>query len=931
MKSGEDYNETGSTYGFNHLAAAAVAIAAAAVAIAALLYHTDSFRIVDNGLVELLKQNQILQAFIASSVLGATSYILILLTNSLLAWLRGRTYCSVTISSKDRNFEKVIDFIAKQGMVSSGCLIASTQKKQKTWKDWRIEFLTGQRKPPKMAYHPANNNDVHFIHYAGTNILMHRRKGETVIAGWERVPMEMETLTLSSWGSSTAPLKQLIDDALLASFEEEADELTVFVLADMWGGSWEKALSKKPRAIDSVILDADLADSLLADARDFLSSSDWYASVGIPYRRGYLLHGPPGCGKTSFCQALAGALKLDVCMLTLSNKNLDDNGLAAALRDCPVNAIVLLEDVDAVFVDRKLQTEGRPAAGVTFSGLLNALDGVASQEGRLFFMTTNHIEKLDAALIRPGRCDVKVEVKPASRTQARRLYSRFFVDASSSHAEAFSKSLPEYEISMAALQGYLLEHRSDPQGAIVNVQRLLRSRKPLSVDQTSVFDHFRRVGLEGWASLFEYHGYTHRSDLRGLSIDTVKKWSGFLRIDARSCQRMQQLLEENEQLMAEYQLADGSTIKDMLLATFASGGGAACKLVDDEPTDKQGNGGESTASEDDSCSSSSSFVLADAVAEEGEVGPNSLKAPLSLLADRLCATLQVDGKAAASVWQVRELLRQYVHSAEEAVAAAPVLVSPSPPCAARTLYNDDIGTYEWLRRAGLEKYAHALEDAGYKSARAIYGLGDEKLKDGCGIKDEVERKALVALANADESQSSTLLGFTSPGYATVRRCYLKAFQSAADDGDEGALAMADAAALEKLASSFASALCDDAGWCTISLFQLEQHLVKHKQALSPAQLLEAARACKDSVKAEFIDHVRPEKPPAVEPPVPTEWVYGWLEAQGLKEHAQAFIDQGMKEKADFALEPKITLDDLAKFGVQKAGEARMVLKMINEL
>jgi chaperone BCS1 len=116
----------------------------------------------------------------------------------------------------------------------------------------------------------------------------------------------------------------------------------------MWGGGWEKALSKKPRALNSVILDEDLATDLLADARDFLKSADWYQSVGIPYRRGYLLYGPPGCGKTSFCQALAGALKLDVCMLTLTNKNLDDNGLASCLRDAPSSAIVLLEDVDAV-------------------------------------------------------------------------------------------------------------------------------------------------------------------------------------------------------------------------------------------------------------------------------------------------------------------------------------------------------------------------------------------------------------------------------------------------------------------------------------------------------------------------------------------------------------------------------------------------------
>jgi chaperone BCS1 len=88
--------------------------------------------------------------------------------------------------------------------------------------------------------------------------------------------------------------------------------------------------------------------------------------------------------------------------------------LATNLREAPMNAIILLEDVDAVFSER---SAGKSAGGVSFSGLLNALDGVASQEGRLFFMSTNHIEKLDPALIRPGRCDVKVELNRASKKQ----------------------------------------------------------------------------------------------------------------------------------------------------------------------------------------------------------------------------------------------------------------------------------------------------------------------------------------------------------------------------------------------------------------------------------------------------------------------------------------------------------------------------------
>ena len=100
---------------------------------------------------------------------------------------------------------------------------------------------------------------------------------------------------------------------------------------------------------------------------------------GVPYRRGYLLYGPPGTGKTSFTQAIAGELKLNICYLNLSGGDMDDDDLNRALNDAPSHSIILLEDIDGIFVGRESVTQGRhDRRSVTFSGLLNALDGVRS-------------------------------------------------------------------------------------------------------------------------------------------------------------------------------------------------------------------------------------------------------------------------------------------------------------------------------------------------------------------------------------------------------------------------------------------------------------------------------------------------------------------------------------------------------------------------
>ena len=85
------------------------------------------------------------------------------------------------------------------------------------------------------------------------------------------------------------------------------------------------------------------------------------------------------------------------------------------------------------------------------SGLLNALDGVASQENRLLFMTTNHVEKLDPALIRPGRCDVHIKFDYASPAQMRGLFLKFFAGRTA-EADLFAQRLAGTHLPMAAMQ-----------------------------------------------------------------------------------------------------------------------------------------------------------------------------------------------------------------------------------------------------------------------------------------------------------------------------------------------------------------------------------------------------------------------------------------------------------------------------------------------
>ncbi|OCF57802.1 hypothetical protein L486_05267 [Kwoniella mangroviensis CBS 10435] len=298
-------------------------------------------------------------------------------------------------------------------------------------------------------------------------------------------------------------------------------------------GSWYKKSTRTMRPWDSIILPDGVKGWLLADATEFLAERDFYEERGVPHRRGYLLYGEPGSGKSSLISALAAQLRLDIYIVNIGGRYLDDDTLSSLMQDCPSRCILLMEDIDCAFKKRKLpgskrrttpqqdepnpNTEGNeednddpgmfpPNSGatITLSGLLNALDGVASSEGRLLFCTTNWKDKIDPALCRPGRCDVWVEFKHATREQARDLFIHFFrarlrsdphnpVDITSNSnantekpfnsasphtdngedllalGEKFAGAIPKSTVSVSALQGYLVRYKRDPHAAAEHV------------------------------------------------------------------------------------------------------------------------------------------------------------------------------------------------------------------------------------------------------------------------------------------------------------------------------------------------------------------------------------------------------------------------------------------------------------------------------
>jgi mitochondrial chaperone BCS1 len=399
-------------------------------------------------------QNQFASGGLLLMIVGCLGVYLRALPLQFWEWLVGQTTMMITVKDDDAAFVWVKEWFLEQGFLK---------------RIRRVDVDTTLR-GQELALIPAPG--CHWFCHAGRPFYVWFYRSEDAKA---RSSRRTESLTFRTVGRKQRFLRQFVDE-IVACHKRKADSASYLFLYD---DGWVRVQAYSPRSLDSVILKAGDKEHLIEDVERFAASRQRYRHLGVPYHRGYLLYGPPGTGKTSLASGLAAQFGLSVYAVNVTEFN--DRTLKTAVGDVPERSMILFEDVDCMkagamttraedrtglqaSTDKREKNDALDLFGVTLSGLLNVLDGFNAPDNVLFVMTTNRIDALDKALLRPGRIDYKLFLGEAAECQKIELYRKFFPQASRSEAGEFVQAHASAE-TMAEFQGLLLAYEEEEDAA----------------------------------------------------------------------------------------------------------------------------------------------------------------------------------------------------------------------------------------------------------------------------------------------------------------------------------------------------------------------------------------------------------------------------------------------------------------------------------
>jgi len=385
-------------------------------------------------------QNAVASGGLMLMIIGGLSVYLRSVPETIWYWLVRETTMLVTVADDDAAFVWVKEWFLEQKFLA---------------RIRNVDLDTTLRNE-RIAMIPAPGK--HWFWYGGRPFEVWFSRTES---SREYATKRVESFTFRTIGRNRKFLQGFVNDVVQCHTNRLGVQSYLYAYNDGW--EWVQGYS--PRFLDSVVLEPDEKEHLIEDVARFRKAKLRYQRLGVPYHRGYLFYGPPGTGKTSLVSALAAHCALSIYTLNLTDFN--DRSLMNAVNQVPPNSVLLFEDIDCMKSSQARVGDGvatPPTAkenaplqnGVTLSGLLNVLDGFYAPTGVLFVMTTNHVEKLDEALLRPGRIDYKLYLGKASDRQKVELYRRFFPESSEGEAWEFVEASRSAE-TMAEFQGRLLE------------------------------------------------------------------------------------------------------------------------------------------------------------------------------------------------------------------------------------------------------------------------------------------------------------------------------------------------------------------------------------------------------------------------------------------------------------------------------------------
>ena len=253
-------------------------------------------------------------------------------------------------------------------------------------------------------------------------------------------------------------------DNIILDKLNETGKTTIYI----WDEYWETLEKGISRSLSTVYLDG-VEEYVKTTLLDFLSDDTrkMYEKYGISWKYNMLFHGVPGTGKTSLIYSLASELDMNIALLSFTRK-MEDSDFMRALRRLPENTILIIEDIDALFEARKKNDELKN--NITFSALLNTLDGIAHMHGQIIIMTTNHPLVLDKALKRPGRVDNSIEFSYSNKNQLKKMFDTFLPKQTESFNE-FYKKVKHLKLTTAILQQFFFRNIKE-ENIMIHIEEL---------------------------------------------------------------------------------------------------------------------------------------------------------------------------------------------------------------------------------------------------------------------------------------------------------------------------------------------------------------------------------------------------------------------------------------------------------------------------